>query len=158
MRTIELLGMLLPFVTLLSCGPGKPVPLFDIAVLGASITPAPAGQPSDALVTVANRGTHTLLPEDYLIEISAPGSAEEMRANACGPKKTHVFVDVPEEIEPGQTKVVTVHHIFARAGRYPMTVRATLGVPEDGATRDNAVTITRNVPESACCRGKYASR
>jgi hypothetical protein len=109
-------------------------------------------------VTVANRGTQTLYPQDYLIEIQAPGSPEEMRRNACGEQKTHVFIDVPEEIEPGQMEVITVHHIFARAGNYPMMVRATLEMPEDGSTRDNALTITRTVPPSPCCCGKVASR
>ena len=158
MRTAELLGTILPFSTFLFCTPAKPVPRFDIAVLAANITPAPAGQPSDALVTVANRGSQTLHPEDYLIEISAPGSPDEMRRNACGTQRIHVFIDAPEEIDPGQTKVVAVHHIFARAGRYPITVRATLGVPEDGPSRDDALTIMRDVPEPSCRRGKYASR
>jgi hypothetical protein len=160
MRNIKRLISVLPLGALLCCAPGKSASpaRFDIAVVGVDITPAPAGQPSDANVTVANRGTHTLYPQDYLIEIKAPGRPEEMRRNACGTHATHVFLDAPEEIEPGQTKVITVHHIFARVGTYQMMVQATLDLPEDGSTRDNAMTITRTVPRSPCCCGNYASR
>jgi hypothetical protein len=154
---IKRLASILPLSGLLCCAPAAP-PRFDIAVVAVDLTPAPAGQPSEANVTVANRGTRTLYPQDYLVEIKAPGRPEEMRRNACGAGRTHVFLDAPEEIEPGQTKVITIHHIFARAGSYQMTVQARLDVPEDGSTRDNAVTITRTVPESPCCCGKYASR
>jgi hypothetical protein len=160
MQNVKRLTAILPFSTLLFCGPTSSAPLakLDIAVVAVDIDPAPAGQPTDARVTVANRGTQTLYPQDYLIEIKAPGTAEEMRRNACGSHRTHVFIDAPEEIEPGQTEVITVHHIFARAGSYPMKVQASLSLPEDGSTRDNAITITRTVPPSPCCSGGYASR
>jgi hypothetical protein len=160
MQNIKRLKALLPLSTLLFCGPSSPAPLarMDIAVVSVDINPAPAGQPTDAKVTVANRGTQTLYPQDYLVEIEAPGTPEEMRRNACGTQRTHVFIDAPEEIEPGQMAVITVHHIFARAGSIPMKVRATLALPEDGSTRDNALTITRTVPPSPCCCHGYASR
>lgn len=137
-------------LTLLGCGRPAPAPDHDIAVTGVELEPAPAGQPSEARVSLTNRGTRTLRPQDYLVQIEAPGTPEEMRGNACGSQRTHVFMDAPEEIEPGQTKVVPVHHIFARAGRLAMTVHATLAVPEDGSTRDDAVTLTRTVPASPC--------
>jgi hypothetical protein len=160
MRTLKQLISLLPLGTLLFCAPGKSSPLaeYDIAVVAVDLTPAPAGQPSDARVTVVNRGTRTLYPQDYLIEIKAPGSPDEMRRNACGSQRTHVFIDPPEEIEPGQTEVITVHHIFARAGQIGMTVQATLALPEDGSTKDNSMALSRQVPESPCHDGKYASR
>jgi hypothetical protein len=158
--TVKAIEAMLLLGTLFVCAPSKSAPLasFDIAVVSVDIKPAPAGQPSDALVTVANRGTKTLYPQDYLIEIKAPGSPEEMRRNACGTQRTHVFIDAPEEIEPGQMEVITVHHIFARSGSYPMTVQATLDMPEDGSNKDNALTITRTIPASPCSDGKYASR
>jgi hypothetical protein len=154
MLTVKRVNMWLPFSTLLFCGPAKVATLsqFDIAVVAVDITPAPAGHPSDAQVTVANRGTRMLRPQDYLIEIKAPGSPEEMRGNACGTPGTHVFIDTPEEIEPGRMALVTVHHIFARAGSYAITVQATLAVPEDGSTGDNVMIITRTVPSSPCSR------
>jgi hypothetical protein len=160
MHTIKRLGAILPLATVLFCNPGKsatPARL-DIAVVSVEVTPAPAGQPSEARVTVANRGTETLYPQDYLVEIKAPGTPEEMRRNACGTQRVHVFIDPPEEIEPGQMEVITVHHIFARAGSYPMTVQATLARPEDGSHADDALTITRNVPESPCTGNHVASR
>jgi hypothetical protein len=142
------LRKLLPLLALLGCG--RPAPAHDIAVTAVELAPAPAGQPSLAFVSLTNRGTRTLHPQDYLVEIEAPGTAEEMRRNACGSRRTHVFMDAPEEIEPGQTRVVPVHHIFARAGTMAMTVQVTLAAGEDGSTRHDAVTLTRTVPESPC--------
>jgi hypothetical protein len=151
MPTIKSLSLLLALPAALSCGRAAPRAERDIAVLAVDLTPAPAGQPSDAQVTVANRGTRTLHAEDYLIEIQAPGTAEELRHNAaCAAQHTHVFMDPPQDIEPGHTEVITVHHIFARAGAQQLTVQASLAVPEDGSRRDDALTLKRTVPPSPC--------
>jgi hypothetical protein len=147
MSTMKILPLLVPLAALTSCS--RPAAL-DIAVVSVALTPAPAGRPTTALVTVANRGMRTLRPQDYLIEIEAPGTPEELRHNACGAQHTHVFMDAPEEIPPGQTRVIPVHHLFARAGRQELTVHATLAAPEDGSHRDNALTIRRTVPASPC--------
>ena len=128
----------------------------DIAVVAVEVDPAPAGQPSDAQVTVANRGVRTLYPEDYLIVLEAPGSPEELRQNVCDGERAHVFIDAPVEIEPGRSEIVPVHHIFARAGTYPITARATLLLSEDGSTHDNTLTVMRTVPPSHCACGKLA--
>jgi hypothetical protein len=150
MRLGQALLTVLPLATFLSCRV-TPVAAVDVAVLAVDLHPAPAGQPSDARVTVANRGTRSLQPQDYLIRIDAPGTAEELRQNACGDQRLHVFVDAPVTIEPGTTEVVTVHHIFARAGTYAITVTATLELLEDGATADDTLTSTATVPPSLCC-------
>src|SRR5256885_17069268 len=101
MHDIKRLTAILPLGTLLFCGPThRRLDRLDIAVVSVAVDPAPAGQPTDARVTVANRGTQTLHPQDYLVEIKAPGTPEEMRRNACGGQRTHVFIDAPQEIEP----------------------------------------------------------
>jgi hypothetical protein len=141
----------LPLAAALSCGRAAPRAERDIAVVAVELTPAPAGQPSDAQVTVANRGTRTLHAEDYLIQIEAPGTADELRHNAaCAAQRIHVFMDPPQDIAPGHSEVITVHHIFARAGSQPLTIRASLATPEDGSTRDDALTVRRTVPPSPC--------
>jgi hypothetical protein len=134
----------------LSCSRAAPRAERDIAVVAVDLTPAPAGQPSDAQVTVANHGTRTLHAEDYLIEIKAPGTPEEMRHNACGAQRTHFFMDPPQDIEPGHTEVITIHHIFARAGAQELIVQASLATGEDGPSRDDALAVKRTVPPSPC--------
>src|SRR5690348_16588015 len=68
MPTLKSLSLLLPLAAL-ACGRAAPRAERDIAVVSVDLTPAPAGQPTDAQVTVANRGTRPLHAEDYLIEI-----------------------------------------------------------------------------------------
>jgi hypothetical protein len=144
---------LLPLATLLAAGPivAEPLPQFDIAVTGVAITAAPAGQPSQALVTIANHGTQTLYPSDYEIEIRTPSGSR--RRSSCLPDSPPLDVtDYPEQIGPGQSEVVTVRHVFLQAGSLEVTVRAALDYDEDGARDDDAMTITRAIPAPRCAR------
>jgi hypothetical protein len=149
-----------PVLALIGCGSPLPPrrPEVDVTVVAVDLTPAPAGQPSDARVTIANHGTRPLNAQDYVIRIDAPGSPEEMRRNACAGQRTHVFIDAPVDIAPGQMEMVVVHHIFARAGRFPITARVTLELREDGMADDDQLTIHATVPPSPCAGGQVASR
>ena len=120
---------------------------FDIGVSGVSVTPSPAGQPSQVDVTIFNQGKETLFTNSYNVDLSTQEDTAGLVRDSCSNIPGQI-VQAPTlpDILPGEQRTVSLNFRFPQAGNFTLKAHASIGGSEDGPSSNNTRSQIVSVP------------